>query len=120
MDLNKDGAINDINELFAGQERGEGYAKLQLLDINSDGIISSEDEAYDDLLIWQDRNTNGVTDAGELTTLSESNIDKISVDYLSWDQYDNGNLIGEHSWATMNDTMTLVGDVYFMAELEAA
>lgn len=120
MDLNKDGVINDISELFGGDERGEGYAKLQLLDSNSDGVISSEDEAYDDLLIWQDRNTNGVTDTGELTTLSESNIDKISVDYMSWDQYNNGNLIGEHSWATIDDSMTLVGDVYFMAELEAA
>lgn len=120
IDSNNDGQINDINEMFGGDKRGEGYAKLQLMDTNRDGVISSTDEAFNDLLIWQDANSNGVTDDGELATLGEANIDTISVDYLSWDQYDHGNLIGEHSWARVNDSLTIVGDIYFMAEVEAA
>lgn len=120
IDLNGDGKINSGAELFGGGSRGEGYAKLGLLDTNQDGLLSSEDDTFNQLLIWQDSNSNGVTDLGELRGLAEAGIDQISAQYESWDQYNNGNLIGEHSWATLNGSTVAVGDIYFMADLRAA
>lgn len=120
VDLNADGKINGGGELFGGQARGDGYAKLALYDTNKDGIISIDDDAFEQLLIWQDVDSDGVSDEGELRTLAEVSIDSISIQYESWDQYNNGNLIGEHSWATVNGSKVQVGDIYFIADLEAA
>ncbi|KZL23839.1 calcium-binding protein [Pseudovibrio sp. Ad37] len=48
-------------------------------DSNGDGVISSDDERFDELRLWQDDNGNGVTDAGELKTLSDLGVDRIDL-----------------------------------------
>ena len=68
-DLNGNGEIDDINELFGAS--GDGFADLAALDDNGDGIIDAQDAAYNDLLVWQDRNEDGITQADELLSVAD-------------------------------------------------
>lgn len=120
VDLNHDGVINNGSELFGGPARGDGYSELANYDSNQNGIISLDDEMFDQLLVWQDLNSDGVSTVDEVFSLQEASVTEISVQYHAWDEYDRGNLIGEHSWATVNGVQTKVGDIYFIADLEAA
>jgi hypothetical protein len=58
-DLNGNGKIDDITELF-GNAATPGFGVLATLDSNSDGKISATDSAFGTLRIWRD--LDGVTD----------------------------------------------------------
>jgi T1SS-143 domain-containing protein len=83
IDLNHDGQINSGNELFTtnfdGGKYDSGMAALSTLDTNHDGKIDASDAAYSQLAVWQDLDHNGITDAGELTTLANDGISSISL-----------------------------------------
>lgn len=49
------------------------------MDSNGDGKISVADAAFGSLRIWRDLDGDGVTDAGELWSLTESGIAEISL-----------------------------------------
>ncbi|MER9908579.1 type I secretion C-terminal target domain-containing protein, partial [Mesorhizobium sp. M0052] len=82
VDLNHDGKIDDGTELFTpsfgGGNFASGAAALASLDSNHDGLIDHNDAAFDSLLIWQDANANGISDAGELSHLADNGIVSIS------------------------------------------
>ncbi|TPN38896.1 hypothetical protein FJ979_11425, partial [Mesorhizobium sp. B1-1-6] len=82
MDLNHDGKIDDGKELFTpsfgGGNFASGAAALASLDGNHDGLIDHNDAAFSSLLIWKDANTNGISDAGELSHLADNGIVSIS------------------------------------------
>ncbi|MCA0002309.1 MULTISPECIES: DUF5801 repeats-in-toxin domain-containing protein, partial [unclassified Mesorhizobium] len=82
VDLNHDGKIDDGTELFTpsfgGGKFASGAAALASLDGNHDGVIDHNDAAFDSLLIWKDANTNGASDAGELSHLADNGIVSIS------------------------------------------
>ncbi|WP_459542209.1 calcium-binding protein, partial [Cellvibrio mixtus] len=78
IDLNRDGKINDISELFGSPTR-TGYEELGDLDSNYDGIIDANDERFADLLIWKDANGDGTSQANELSSLSAIGIKDISL-----------------------------------------
>ena len=69
-DLNGSGTIETGRELFtpgfAGGSFASGLAALASLDSNADGVIDAQDAAYDKLVVWQDANHDGVSDAGEI------------------------------------------------------
>jgi hypothetical protein len=76
FDRNSDGRINDGSELFGnntrlenGQLASNGFAALADLDHNRDGKIDDQDDAFVQLRIWKDANSNGQVDANELLTL---------------------------------------------------
>ncbi|MGA0599282.1 calcium-binding protein [Caulobacter sp. KR2-114] len=77
-DLNGNGKIDGGAELF-GDATASGFTALAALDSNHDGKISSADAAFASLVVWQDMNGNGVTDAGELKTLTDLGITEISL-----------------------------------------
>jgi hypothetical protein len=54
---------------------------LHSLDANGDGEINALDPAFADLLLWQDTTRNGVTDPGELISLTAAGIEGIGVDH---------------------------------------
>ena len=59
---------------------------------NGDGQIDSRDAIYSKLVVWIDKNHNGVTDAGELLTLRQVGVEAISLQFTksSWtDAYGN-------------------------------
>jgi len=79
IDWNQNGRIDNSGELF-GSATVDGFTELRDLDSNGDGIISAEDQHWDDLLVWQDINGDGVADFtwGEVQSLSYYSI--LSID----------------------------------------
>ncbi len=115
VDSNHNGKIDNINELFGGVNKGDGYAKLASFDSNGDGVVDARDANFADLLIWKDVNGNHQTDAGELMSLADAGVSSLSLANLALPLMDgNGNLHLERGSATLaNGTTTDMTDVYF-------
>jgi hypothetical protein len=77
-DLNANGKIDNITEMF-GNATTSGFLHLKTFDSNNDNKINSLDTGFGTLQVWRDLNGNGVTDAGELQSLTASNIKEISL-----------------------------------------
>lgn len=89
-DLNANGKIDNISEMFGSNGGGDGFNSLAALDSNSDGVISAADTSFGDLKIWKDANGDGITQVGELTTLGENGITSISLSTTSISDEVNG------------------------------
>ena len=122
IDANGNGKVDSIAELFGGNNKGDGFAKLAAFDSNGDGVVNSLDEAFGQLLIWRDSNSNHATDAGELMTLAEAGIASLNVGFTEQAQIDaQGNLHLERSAATMADgSSAAMTDVYFNVSADDA
>jgi hypothetical protein len=115
VDNNGNGQIDDIGELFGGASKGSGFAKLASYDSNGDGQVNAADAGYASLLIWQDANSNGKTDAGELVGLAAAGVVSLTVAHTELPFLDaNHNLHLERSSVTLsNGTTADMTDVYF-------
>lgn len=113
LDANGNGRIDNRTELFGGAI-GEGFARLQALDSNYDGAVDARDTRFAELKIWQDKNENHKTDAGELHTLARYGIVSLTTAYTVAPALQNGNWLLEHSQAFKADgTRLALVDVYF-------
>jgi Ca2+-binding RTX toxin-like protein len=92
LDANRDGKINNINELF-GDAVTDGFDELKTLDSNNDKIINASDIKFSQLRIWRDLNQNGITDVGELRTLLETGVKSISLITTQSNSTNEGNII---------------------------
>jgi hypothetical protein len=123
-DLNGDGLINNGGELFGegtvladGSKAKDGYIALRALDSNLDGIIDERDTKFSELMVWQDANSDGKTDKGELISLAKLNIHSLSLHAEQSQEINNGNLIGLMGSYTTSDGAThIMGDVWFSVE----
>ncbi len=94
LDRNGDGKITNGGELFGDQvtlKNGKfstsGFEALAELDDNideetgvvGDGVIDKNDSMFDQLRVWIDKTRNGISETGELKTLSELGIASISL-----------------------------------------
>ena len=83
MDLNNDGLINDMSEVFSEHFNSGSFISsldsLNSIDSNNDDLINYEDELFDQVRIWQDLNSDGISNTGELSTLNEVGIESISL-----------------------------------------
>jgi len=115
VDLNGNGKIDDISELFGGAAKGAGFAKLADYDTNHDGVVDAKDAQFSSLRIWQDANSNGKTDAGELMTLEQAGVVSLKVSYVELPFVDaNNNVHLERSSVVMSNGKTAdMTDVYF-------
>jgi len=110
-DLNGDGIINNITELlsqdYAGGSYNDGFSALATLDSNTDGVFDSSDTAFAELSIWQDADSDGITDAGELQTLTEAGITSINLSpTIGNGAIEAGNEVLASGTATMSDGST--------------
>ncbi len=87
-DRNSNGVIDDGAELFGnytqtsgGATAANGFAALASYDTNHDGVINASDPIWSNLKIWVDANSNGVTDPGELHSLSSLGIASLNLSY---------------------------------------
>jgi Ca2+-binding RTX toxin-like protein len=97
-DTNHNGTIDSGKELFGnntllsdGTLAKNGYEALSVLDDNKDGVIDASDRAWSELSLWQDINSNGFTDTGELISISASDISGIKYNYQQSDYVDSNN-----------------------------
>jgi len=86
MDLDGNGSIDTGRELFGdntllpdGSKAANGFQALAQYDLNADGTINASDAAFQNLRVWRDANQDGVTQEGELASLTDLGITSISV-----------------------------------------
>lgn len=71
LDKNKDGKINNGNEMF-GTQSGDGFADLSVYDEDGNGWIDENDSVYNSLGVW-----NNSAYGGKIRSLKESGIGAI-------------------------------------------
>jgi hypothetical protein len=124
LDRNHDGQINDGSELFgssttlaSGAKAPDGYVALRELDSNHDGVISNSDANFDELRVWVDANSDGISGAGETKSLASLEITKIELQAKAGIGTDNGNLVGLTStYETADGTTHAAADVWFATD----
>jgi Ca2+-binding RTX toxin-like protein len=114
IDVNGNGMIDDITELFGDQTGyANGFQALSVFDSNGDGQITAEDQQWNSLSVWIDANNNGWSDATELYSLDALIITAINLDYDEVDYLIEGSSIRQESTFVMNSVTYDVADVYF-------
>ena len=99
LDRNHNKSIDGGAELFgtetllsSGEFAENGYEALAEFDENSDGTLNSEDAIFGNLQIWQDENSDGLANEGELKTLEDLGVESISVSYETNEFMDSNNV----------------------------
>ena len=80
-----------FSENFNGGDFDNSLEALASLDDNGDGVIDANDAAFDEILVWQDANSDGVSQAGELQSLADHGITSIDLGAQAADRDVNGN-----------------------------
>ena len=119
VDLNGDGTINDITEIFSEYfndgSANSGLEALIAYDSNGNGIISDNDTQYNQILVWQDLNQNGISEPEELKTLAEHGITSINLNGIEDEFIQDGNIIKKRSFFNRADgTSGEISDVAFL------
>lgn len=125
-DRNGNGNIDDGGELFGNFTQikdkesnqrlaKDGYEALKEFDSNNDGLIDKNDDKFKDLKIWQDANSNGISDEGELKSLDELGIASLSLNHneVNEDLGGGNTLTLKGSYTKTNGQTMLMGDINF-------
>ena len=112
IDKNGNGKIDNQSEMF-GSTDSTGFEDLKAVDSNGDGIINSQDTDFNKIRLWQDLNENGITEEGELKTLTEAGIQSIYTNSYKINAIDNNNIVTEKSTVQYTDGTTK--DLYDVA-----
>ncbi|WP_291987231.1 calcium-binding protein [Candidatus Accumulibacter sp. ACC007] len=127
LDRNGNGSIDNGRELFgdstplsAGGVAADGFAALAQEDTNGDGKVDSLDARFASLRLWRDLNQDGVSQAGELFTLSSQGIIALNLAKTANSQIlANGNQIADlggyvrsdGSTGTLGEVTAQLGDI---------
>lgn len=113
LDRNSNGLVDDGGELFGDQHgQADGLAELALYDDNHDGLIDLHDPIFSRLLVFQDSNRDGRTDAGELRSLADLHIARLSLAARPSTDSSNGNPITQiASFVRADGSQGIMGDL---------
>ncbi|HET7619057.1 MAG TPA: hypothetical protein VF159_11790 [Gemmatimonadaceae bacterium] len=131
MDRNNNGRIDDGSELFGDRtpayadEREpttqNGFAALVFAEGPSygggraDGVIDARDAVFSRLLLWCDRNHNGVSEPDELTSVAQSGLKAIRTDVKAAGRTDRfGNQFRLRAKGVWQDGEHYIYDVWLM------
>ena len=90
VDRNRNGSIDNASELFGEYFKGDilgpktfanGFSALQTYDSNKDGMIDARDQGFGELKLWFDLNQNGVSERGELFSLTSRGVQSLGLAY---------------------------------------
>lgn len=112
MDRNNNGLIDDGNELFGDQHgASNGFQELARFDTCRDNIIDRKDSVFNALKVYQDLNSNGAIDYGEVRSLEKAGVASINLDFTTTDSQQSGNrLIMKGSFTTTDGTKRNIMD----------
>ena len=124
-DIDGSGKIENGSEIFTPQFAGgaftDGLDALASLDMNHDGKIDASDAGFDQLVVWQDANHNGVSEAGELKSLAAFGISSIDLGASVTQAYIDGQaVLAEGSFTYADGTTGAFVEVDLDASLGAA
>ena len=76
--------ISKASQLF-GQDgiNANGFESLKLHDSDKNGVINKNDKIWNSLKLWNDANSNGLSEVEEIQTLGSKSIESISLNYNS-------------------------------------
>ena len=125
FDHNRNGLIDSGAELFGnispsqGQKHRNGFEALAQLDLNGDKVLDAKDPAFAKLLLWQDLNSDGVSQKKELRKLAATDVLAIDLQYQNHKiEFKNQpSYIGQSSAFSRKGhaNKSLVVDLYFKA-----
>jgi hypothetical protein len=119
-DRNGNGTIDNGRELFGdatvksdGTLATGGFNALADLDANGDGIVNALDANFSNLRVWRDLNQDGVSEAGEISTLDTYQIAGINIANTTANTaLGNGNTLNETgSYVRADGTTGLAGNI---------
>ncbi len=128
VDRNGNGRIDNGAELFGnftplatGDIAANGYVALREFDDDRNDVVNAADAGWKLLLLWVDRDHNGLSSAGELTPIAESSVTALETEYLPVGRKDRqGNEFRYLSHFSLrgpqNDSRRAYYDVFFVAE----
>jgi hypothetical protein len=120
FDRNGNGLIDDGTELFGnhtparpdwpGTTTANGFEALKFVETTPYGtsdlneVITARDAAFAKLLLWRDRNHNGVSEPDELQPLAEAGVEAVYTDYKNSKRVDkHGNEFRQRSRVKWSD-----------------
>jgi hypothetical protein len=119
---NSKGTVDSVDQLFGdntlgpdGQMAANGFEALKKYDLNKDLVIDDLDPVFTKLRLWADLNSNGISETGELSTLSEHRIKFVSLDYVEMMEEDqHGNTTRQRSFIeTVDGIQRMIIDIWF-------
>lgn len=120
FDRNNDGLINDGSELFGehmnlsnGDNAENGFAALADLDSNGDGIFDAKDHAFTQVQVWQDKNSDGISQEDELLNLEDIGLESINLEAQEVDEVHDAGVTGlRSSWTDTEGNTHDIDDVW--------
>ncbi|MBX4918361.1 hypothetical protein HJA76_01270 [Rhizobium bangladeshense] len=118
-----DGHIDQAKELAFSlwAEQGETVGSISdlegvriVFDTNRDNILNADDQRWNEFRIWRDANQNGLTDQGELLTMTDAGIKLINLMPTTDGSQafaDGSTITGTSSYQTVDGSERVVGDV---------
>jgi hypothetical protein len=109
-DVNQNGVIDTGRELFGvdtlkknGALASQGFDALADLDSNQDLQITAADADFNGLMAWQDENQDGISQSGELKTLTQLGITRIGL---------NGSAKGPQAGQVINNNLVALSTTF--------
>ncbi|PSM52672.1 hypothetical protein CBLAS_0783 [Campylobacter blaseri] len=126
IDKNSNGIVDNGNELFGNFSKLNssnhlainGFHSLKEYDTNSDSIIDINDEEFLNLKVWQDKNSDGISQSDELKTLDELGIKYLNTNFTNETKnIDKDNTLEFSSTYTKTDKTNLkLADINFKVD----